>query len=275
VISGLIFPDVNEYHPVTDFDKASKAGIVGYRGRDDSADNLDARGKFHYNGFAGRGLVELIYTVENCGSGAVSYQRLKASFPWRPGVIYTADVEQGGLSMTEARDFIKAAHADGRPACVYGLASSMIDATDVKWIARYSLPQPTGADIWQFNGGGSGLDPETFPGVAGNCDMNKLIAPLDDLKRLSGMGADVLDAADKKFIEDNLIRLARWLSTSSENNLLNKDEQPWVASAPTLSRTASEIAKAVVAALPASSGTVDLDVLTDLIVSRLGTKLST
>jgi len=277
MIEGLIFPDVNEFHPVTDFDKASRAGIVGYRIRDDSSDRLDAKAAFHYNGFKGRGLVELLYTVEDVGiTGAQAYQRLKAAFPWRPGIIYFADVEKGGLKGDQARAFVNAAQADGKPGGVYGLASSMFADADVKWIAKYSLPQPTGADIWQFNGGGPGLDPETHPGVAGNCDMNKLVVSLASLRKLSGLKEDVvLDAADKDFIEDNLIRLARWMSTGSENNLLNSTEQPWVATAPTLSRVVPQIAAAVVAALPPGGAPIDLDVLADLIVAKLGTKLST
>jgi hypothetical protein len=202
-ITGFIFPDVNEFHPVTDFAKASKAGVVGYRIRDDSADRLDEKAAFHYNGFKGRGLVELLYTVENVAiTGAQAYQRLKTAFPWRPGIIYVADVEKGGRTQDQARAFVNAAQADGKPGCVYGLASSMFADADIKWVARYGLPQPTGAHIWQFNGGAEvpgGLEPETFPGVKGNCDMNKLIMPFDRLKKLSGLEEEMsVEALEKE-----------------------------------------------------------------------------
>lgn len=197
-ITGLIFPDVNEYHPVLDFDKASSAGIVGWRARDDSSDgspHWDDKAVYHWKGFANRGLVQLVYTVEDVGvTGAQAYQRLANAVPWVPGIIYVGDVESGGLTGGQGQAFVDAAHKDGNPAGAYGSASSVaaIKGEDVSWVAKYSSPAPAGADIWQFTGFKNGEQPWSFPGV-GYCDMNKCIADINVLRHISGLEGSMAD----------------------------------------------------------------------------------
>lgn len=160
---------------------------MGYRGR--GGGGIDAKGLTHYNGFKGLDVVELIYSTEPSND---AYAHLKADFPWRPGILYVADVEVGGLTTDQGRKFCDAARKDGKPAVGYRSLAAAKFGADHEWIAQYGPSSPpSGCFAWQYYGGIVGETPHHFAGVSGSvCDMNKLIAPLATVRKWAGLDGE-------------------------------------------------------------------------------------
>ena len=116
------------------------------------------------------------------------------------------------------------------------------------------------------------MDPETFPGVAGNCDMNKLCVSLASLRGLSGLEEDDVAIEDVERFVDGIKSV---IGSDTDYFFTGSRAAKFWSRQPSLDDIAKATAVAVVAILPPGGAPIDLDVLADLIVAKMGGKLVT
>lgn len=213
------FPDVNRYHPINDLAafKAAKPTAVGFRvhsdlsGEDPSGKAADAAG-------AALGIPRLGYDYETDGTAG----DFLALFPPAPGRIPVLDAEYKGITMHEAEAWIAAVQpVYNRWPVLYGHAllntwtpsPGSVLRKCPSWQATYGMelrPVPWAMPpiVWQYSDGATkwpSPGPRSFPGV-GPCDMNALLIPVADLRKMAGIvpppppgGGGMAGEADKVF----------------------------------------------------------------------------
>src|SRR5450432_1059230 len=190
------FVDASHYHPVIDFarySQASSAGALAFKVTEGS--HLDPTVNDHLAGAERYGLICIGYEY-----GLVNVNTFLSSFPPALGRIPVLDFEGASISVAGSEAWIRLVKAAfGRYPWFYGHSEWINQGaptdTEVQncpyWGARYGgpleVPPGVGKPVaFQFTDGSFGPQPHTFPGVAGNCDINMLIAEPAELKILAG-----------------------------------------------------------------------------------------
>lgn len=210
------FADASHYHPVVDFGTYSQsagAGALAFKVTEGSY--LDPTVSSHLAGAESHGLICVGYEY-----GLVNVNAFLSSFPPAAGRIPVLDFEGASISVAGAEVWIRTVRAAyGRYPWFYGHtewnAQGAPVGTEVQncpyWGARYGGPLevPTGVGTpvaFQFTDGNFGPQPHSFPGVAGNCDINMLLVEPSELRTLAGLPAQ---AADVPKFPGRLLRLAQ------------------------------------------------------------------
>jgi lysozyme len=193
------FVDASHYHPVVDFGaylQAAGAGALAFKVTEGSY--LDPTANAHLTSAEQHGLVCIGYEY-----GLVNVNAFLKHFPPKTGRIPVLDFEGASISVAAAEAWIRVVKgAYGRYPWFYGhsewIARGAPADTEVKncpyWGARYGGPLeiPSGvgkAVAFQFTDGSHGPQPHSFPGVAGNCDINMLVISRDELRMLADLSA--------------------------------------------------------------------------------------
>jgi lysozyme len=191
------FVDASHYHPVVDFGayiQAAGAGALAFKVTEGSY--LDPTANEHLASAEQHGLVCIGYEY-----GLLNVNTFLQHFSPKPGRIPVLDFEGASISVAAAEAWIRAVKgAYGRYPWFYGhsewIAQGAPANTEVQncpyWGARYGgpleIPSGVGKPVaFQFTNGSIGPQPHTFPGVAGNCDINMLIISRDDLQTLADL----------------------------------------------------------------------------------------
>lgn len=216
------FPDVNEYHPVNDWDaltRGLRVPVLGFKVGNGDEQNPMSDSKFgaHLIGAEARGLMCLGYWY----SASKVDDFLKAFVP-KAGRIPVLDFE-GSATVARAETFVEKLHAEwGRWPAFYG-RRQWIDqgepggtaiANCPYWGAEYGpeLKVPRGVGqvmAWQFYGATPGDPrpagaPMTFPGVSGKCDLNMLVFSRTQLEEIADLGKKEADDVDA--LQDMMLR---------------------------------------------------------------------
>jgi lysozyme len=187
-LTGILFPDVNHYHPVKDWNAVAATGIPAI-GIKVGGDDPDRTYPGHLEGAEKKGLIVIGYWIAVNRDGRQHADDFIDAFAPKEGRIPALDLEHPGdmtPSQREAfRDRIK--EVWGRPPLLY--ANDGVELAGCpKWTSRYrdqvAEDRPL---LWQFADGEVGPEPHKWPGI-GLCDMNKLIGSLDELEQLAGGG---------------------------------------------------------------------------------------
>jgi lysozyme len=193
------FVDASHYHPVVNFGlyaQSTGAGALAFKVTQGSY--LDPTANDHLVGAERQGLVCIGYEY-----GLVNVNTFLASFAPKAGRIPVLDFEGASISVSGAEAWIRAVKsAYGRYPWFYGhnewLAQGSPKDTEVQncpyWGARYGgpleVPDGVGKPVaFQFTDGSYGPQPHSFPGVAGNCDINMLVIEPGELRALAGLAA--------------------------------------------------------------------------------------
>jgi len=204
---GIIFPDLNMWHVVSNWDALAKAshGVVALKAWQSSVDRpitaeIVANFQENLRQAEKRGMIVIGYAFGVGGvSGALQADALLAVFHMGtpghpvPGHILALDLERNpyGLTMTdaEAEAFVNRVHTvTGRYPILYSsedVARPGVLGKCPRWVAAWGI-RPASATIWQFTDGVLGPTPHSFPGV-GKCDINKLLVTYGALRKLVGL----------------------------------------------------------------------------------------
>jgi hypothetical protein len=244
------FPDVNEGHPVIDWDALVTAlgetRILGFKVGNGWLDDPMSDSAFgtHLRGAESHGLLALGYWF-----GARKVDDFLSAFPPKEGRIPCLDFEFTHDHAIVARDaddaaaFVETIHDEwGRWPWFYGratwIAAGQPPDTSVQncpyWGADYNgeLPVPTGVGtpiVHQYAASSRGPSPHTFPGVAnvvdqhGNVfgpDMNSLLVPFETVRLTAGPGGEDM-ALDPEKDQDTFNRmLAKALGVTGPGDAL-------------------------------------------------------
>jgi hypothetical protein len=191
------FADVSHYHPVasfSDYARATDAQALAFKVTQGSF--LDPTSNKHLDGCEQHGLVAIGYEY-----GLVNVKFFLERFPPKEGRIPVLDFEGASISVAAAEAWIRTVKgAYGRYPWFYGgaewRARGEPGGTEVEncpfWGARYGKPLEVPGGVgkpvaFQFTDGQHGPEPHQFPGVVGNCDVNMLLVPPEELREMAGL----------------------------------------------------------------------------------------
>ena len=204
--TGLLFPDLNVWHRVKDWDAFDKAsnGILAIKawenGGGNNAKKLTGDDVVNFvenlRQAEKRNMIVIGYAFGVGGVSGISQADALISVfrvDKSPGHILVLDLEGGGkygMTNTEAIAFVtRIRQKTGRYPFLYTSRARARPGALAKcphWVAAWvNGAAPKGA-IWQFTNGTLGPEPHNFPGV-GRCDINKLLITYGAFRKLAGI----------------------------------------------------------------------------------------
>ncbi|MCX5790522.1 MAG: GH25 family lysozyme [Elusimicrobia bacterium] len=191
--TGLQFPDVSMWRPVSDWKALSNAshGIIEMKVRQSSIDPL-------YNKDVDQAeknnMIVIGYAFGYNASGADQADAFYVNFPPKPGRIMMLDLESNGnntMTNQQAIDFVNRIKArTGQYPLLYASESRARPgalANCPRYTAAWGpVNPPSGAQLWQFTDGVVGKTPHSFPGV-GSCDINQAVITYAQLRQMAGL----------------------------------------------------------------------------------------
>jgi lysozyme len=187
-LTGILFPDVNHFHPVKNWNTVAATGIPAI-GMKVGGDAHDATYPGHLEGAEKRGLIVIGYWMAANKDGRQHADDFISAFPPKEGRIPALDLEHPGDMTPSEREAFRDRMKEvwGRAPLLY--ANDGVELAGCpKWTSRYRDQPPEDRPLlWQFADGKVGPEPHKWPGI-GLCDMTQLIGSLDEMEQLAGGG---------------------------------------------------------------------------------------